>query len=442
VTVIRGIPIRQHPPDSPTSTTTRTSDAVGGAVGGGSIDDSGASGVSGSGVSVDGVSGSGDAASRLTVGYSESTTDPSAAETFLRAFHEAHPEAGPLANRLAEARQAIAETGTYSHTSAELTYGARVALRDSGWCTSGVPWRRVKVRDLRGLRNASSIASECFEHLRLATNVGQLQPLVTVFAPDTPDSPGPCIWNEQVVRYAGYTLSDGGVLGDARYRGFTAEVRRLGWKSPSQRGRFDHLPLVVETAHEGAKLVTVPRDVVQEVPLEHPEFPWFVELGLRWHTVPLISNMQLLIGGIRYPAAPFNTWFVGTEIGTRSLADENAYGITRHVAERLGMDTSTERTLWRDRAIVEINRAVLFSFDSARVTIIDHHSEALHRPAWLQSGPRTGSSRPMFTVTKEAAQRARQGTPLGVQSPGPTRLRYDVLSRMNRRCLGTGSLDD
>ncbi len=100
------------------------------------------------------------------------------------------------------------------------------------------------------------------------------------------------------------------MLGDARYQGFTAEVQRLGWKPPSQRSRFDHLPLVVETAHEGTKLVTVPRDVVQEVPLEHPDLPWFVELGLRWHTVPLISNMQLLIGGIRYPAAPFNTRFV------------------------------------------------------------------------------------------------------------------------------------
>ncbi|MEU5851626.1 nitric oxide synthase oxygenase [Saccharopolyspora shandongensis] len=380
--------------------------------------------------------------SRLVADRCEPTTDISAAEQFLRAFHDAHPEAGSLSERLAEVRQEFADTGTYRHTSEELAYGARIALRDSGWCTSGVAWPQLKVRDLRGLRNASAIASECFEHLRLATNAGQIQPLITVFAPDSPDLPGPCIWNEQVVQYAGYALSDGGVLGDARYSGFTAEAQRLGWKPPTQRGRFDHLPLVVETAHEGPKPVTIPRDVVQEVPLEHPEFSWFVELGLRWHTVPLISNMQLLIGGIRYPAAPFNTWFVGTEIGTRGLADESAYGVTRHVAERLGMDASTERTLWRDRAIVEINRAVLFSFDSARVTITDHHSEALHRLAWLHSAPRTGASRPMFTVTKEATQRARQGAPSGFPSPEPSRPRYDVLARMNRRCLGTGLPED
>ncbi|MEV6231866.1 nitric oxide synthase oxygenase [Saccharopolyspora shandongensis] len=380
--------------------------------------------------------------SRLVADRCEPTTDISAAEQFLRAFHDAHPEAGSLSERLAEVRQEFADTGTYRHTSEELAYGARIALRDSGWCTSGVAWRQLKVRDLRGLCNASAIASECFEHLRLATNAGQIQPLITVFAPDSPDHPGPCIWNEQVVRYAGYALSGGGVLGDARYSGFTAEAQRLGWKPPTQRGRFDHLPLVVETAHEGPKPVTIPRDVVQEVPLEHPEFSWFVELGLRWHTVPLISNMQLLIGGIRYPAAPFNTWFVGTEIGTRGLADESAYGVTRHVAERLGIDTSTERTLWRDRAIVEINRAVLFSFDSARVTITDHHSEALHRLAWLGSAPRTGASRPMFTVTKEATQRARQGAPSGFPSPEPSWPRYDVPARMNRRCLGTGLPED
>lgn len=364
--------------------------------------------------------------------------DLAAAEEFLLAFYDAHPEAGSLTKRLAEVRRSIAETGTYRHTGEELTYGARLALRDSGWCTSGVAWQRVRVRDLRGLRNASAIASECFEHLRLATNEGRIQPMVTVFAPDTPERAGPRLCNEQVVRYAGYSLSNGGVLGDVRNRDFTSEVMRLGWKPPAQRGRFDHLPLVVETHHEGAKLVPVPRDVVQEVPLEHPEYRWFGELGLRWHTVPLISNMQLRIGGLQYPAAPFNTWFVGTEIGTRALADENAYGIARQVADQLGMDTSTDRSLWRDRAIVEINRAVLHSFDAARVVITDHHSEALHRLARLRSGPRSGGSKPRFTLNRDAA---RPGLAANPAPAAPARPRYDVLARMSRRCLGTDLAD-
>ncbi|AHI02096.1 nitric-oxide synthase [Kutzneria viridogrisea] len=345
------------------------------------------------------------------LGDAPSSVDLAAAEEFLRMFHDAHPEAGPLGQRLTQVRTEIADTGTYRHTPQELAYGARVALRDSGWCTSGVPWRRLKVRDLRGLRNAAAVAAECVQHLRLSTNNGQIQPLVTVFAPDGPNSPGPCVWNEQLVRYAGYRDANGKVLGDPRYAEFTDAVSRMGWKAPTQRGRFDHLPLVVETAHEGPKLFTVPRDVIQEVPLEHPELPWFVELGLRWHAVPVISNMRLVIGGITYPAAPFNSWFVGAEIGTRSLADEGAYAVAREVAERLGLDVRSERTLWRDRATIELNRAVLHSFDAAQVTITDHHAEALHRLAWLRSRQRAGGNRPAFRVDAVTAQRARLGTP-------------------------------
>ena len=42
----------------------------------------------------------------------------------------------------------------------------------------------------------------------------------------------------------------------------------------------------------------------------------------------------------------------------------------------------------------------------------DHHTEAQHRLAWLRSGFKTGSSRPAFSVTREATQRARHGEPL------------------------------
>jgi nitric-oxide synthase len=333
--------------------------------------------------------------------------DLDAAEEFLRMFHVAHPEAGAVGARLAEVRAEVADTGTYRHTTDELAYGARIALRDSGWCTSGVPWRRLKVRDLRGYRNAAAVAGECVEHLRLATNGGEIRPLVTVFAPDTPSAPGPCIWNEQLVRYAGYT--DG--LGDRRYAQFTDTMQGMGWRPPARRTRFDHLPLVVETAHEGPRLFTIPQDVVHEVGLEHPDLPWFGELGLRWHAVPVITNMRLSIGGVNYPAAPFNSWFVGAEIGTRSLADESAFAVAREVAEAMGLDTSSERSLWRDLATVQLNRAVLHSFDAARVTITDHHAEALHRLAWLRSRQRPSGNRPAFRLDPAAARRARTGGP-------------------------------
>jgi nitric-oxide synthase len=252
--------------------------------------------------------------------------DPRAAEYFIRMFHDAHSAAGPVGRRLADVRAAIAETGTYRHTAAELAYGARVALRDSGWCTSGVPWRQLKIRDLRGLRNAAAVAAECVTHLRAACADGKVKPLVTVFAPDTPSAPGPRVWNDQLVRYAGFRTDDG-VLGDRRYAGFTDAVCRMGWKPPAKRGRFDRLPLVVETAHEGPVLFGIPGDAAVEVALHHPDLPWLSELGLRWPAVPVLGNMTLTIGGVRYPAAPVNSWHIGTDIGTRALADEAAYGV-------------------------------------------------------------------------------------------------------------------
>jgi nitric-oxide synthase len=128
--------------------------------------------------------------------------------------------------------------------------------------------------------------------------------------------------------------------------------------------------------------------------LSHPEFPWFAALGLRWHAVPAISNMPLRIGGVTYPAAPFNGWYMGTEIGARNLVDRDRYNLSRVVAELIGLDTSSEQTLWRDRAVIEINRAVLHSFDAAGVSIADHHTESARFLQHLAREERAGRTCP------------------------------------------------
>ncbi|MDQ3578362.1 MAG: nitric oxide synthase oxygenase, partial [Actinomycetota bacterium] len=215
-------------------------------------------------------------------------------------------------------------------------------------------------------------------HLRAATADGTVRPMVSVFAPDSPWRPGPRIRNDQLVRYAGYRETTR-TLGDRRYVDFTKGVCKLRWRPPTGRSAFDHLPLVVETGHEGVQLHPIPRDVVLEVPLEHPELPWFVDLGLRWHAVPVISNMRLHIGGIDYPSAPFNGVYICRAIGEDVLADDAAYGLAQVIARHLGLDTTSPRTLWRDRVAMECNRAVLHSFDSAGVTI--EHSAEVYLPA-------------------------------------------------------------
>ena len=315
------------------------------------------------------------------------------AEEFIRAFHHARPKAGQVEARLAKVREEIMATGTYRHKPAELAYGARLALRDSGWCPANVPWRGLLVRDLRQVRTSAEVAAQCVQHLRMSTNDGAVRPMVSVFCPDTPWRPGPRIRNDQLVRYAGYA-EPARVLGDRRYVDFTTAVCRLGWRAPTGRTAFDKLPLVVQTPHEGVCVFPLPRDVVREVALEHPELPWFATLGLRWHAVPVISNRKLRIGGVVYPAAPYNGVYICQAVGEDVFADDAAYGLARVVADRLGLDTTSDRTLWRDRAVVELNRAVLHSFDAANVTI--KHSVDGFLPA------STGSSRPSFVTWEDS----------------------------------------
>jgi nitric oxide synthase oxygenase domain/subunit len=62
--------------------------------------------------------------------------------------------------------------------------------------------------------------------------------------------------------------------------------------------------------------------------------------------------------------------------GYRNLADVDRYDLLPEIARRMGLDTTSDRTMWKNRALVELNVAVLHSFDRAGVTVADHHSES------------------------------------------------------------------
>ena len=97
----------------------------------------------------------------------------------------------------------------------------------------------------------------------------------------------------------------------------------VGWAPPEPRGRFDVLPLLISDGDGEPRTVRgAPPTPCSRSPL-HPPRPssGSAELRLRWHAVPAISNMPLDIGGVTYPAAPFNGWYLDTEIGARNLAD-------------------------------------------------------------------------------------------------------------------------
>jgi sulfite reductase alpha subunit-like flavoprotein/nitric oxide synthase oxygenase domain/subunit/hemoglobin-like flavoprotein len=277
--------------------------------------------------------------------------------------------------RWKEIREEVKATGIYTHTYEELAYGAQVAWRNASKCVGRIAWNNMVIRDRRHITNPDEIFRECQEHVQFATNGGNLQITMTVFRPKLPKERwGPRIWNSQLYRYAAYEMPDGSILGDPANLALTnAIIKKMGWQPPEPRTAYDILPLVIEVPGQETKMYHWQPDEVLEVHVEHPTIPEFKELGMRWYAIPAISNFSVHIGGIHYGCIPFNGWYMDTEI-MRDFLDEYRYNMMEDIAKVLKLDTSSEQTLWRDRAALELNIAILHSFQKAKVTMVDHQT--------------------------------------------------------------------
>lgn len=183
------------------------------------------------------------------------------------------------------------------------------------------------------------------------------------------------IESPQTIQYACHVQPDGSVIGDRQNVEATRIAKAMGWGPPEKPGRFDLLPYLIRDKRDRRILVDVPKDMVREVPIVHPECDLLTALGLRWYAIPIVSNMIMTVGGIDYPCAPFNGFYMCTEIASRNFADTKRYDLLPDVARALGLNPDGHRPhLWRDEALTELNRAVLHSFGSAGVTMIDHHT--------------------------------------------------------------------
>ncbi|MFY9985821.1 MAG: nitric oxide synthase oxygenase [Chthoniobacterales bacterium] len=275
-------------------------------------------------------------------------------------------------SRWAQVRKQIRDGQLDYLSREELVYGAKVAWRNSTRCVGRLLWENLLVRDLRHLNTPQEVFAALVDHVEFSTNGGRIVPMVSVFASGSVEKPRVRIWNRQLIGYAGYRQADGSVLGDPINLGFTHRIEALGWKGPP-RGRFNLLPIVIEmdsTVH----WFDLPFDDVLEVPIRHPRYGWFEQMGLKWFALPAVSGMLLEIGGVSFPAAPFSGWYVGSEIGARDLADIDRYNVLPEIGRLLGMDVGSNRNLWKDRALIELNDAVLWSFAEAGVAMVDHHT--------------------------------------------------------------------
>ena len=276
--------------------------------------------------------------------------------------------------RWKEIREEVKATGIYTHTYEELAYGTQVAWRNASKCVGRIAWNNMVVRDRRHVTDPDEMFRECQEHVKFATNGGNLQITMTVFRPKQPrERWGSRFWNSQLYRYAAYEMPDGSVMGDPANLALTNVIIKLGWQPSEPRTAYDILPLVIEVPGQEPKMYHWQPEEVLEVHIEHPTVPEFKEIGMRWYAIPAISNFSVHIGGIHYGCMPFNGWYMDTEI-MRDFLDEYRYNKMEEIAKALKLDTSSEQTLWRDRAALELNIAILHSFQKAKVTMVDHQT--------------------------------------------------------------------
>lgn len=387
------------------------------------------------------------------------------AEAFLRLFHrETGRSDAALRRRLAEVEGALRRRGTYDHTPDELAFGARIAWRNHARCIGRLFWESLEVIDCRDVSDPDAMAGHIVEHMATALGDGRIRSLMTVFAPARPDRLPPYVESAQITQYAGHLRRDGSVLGDRRTLEATRTARRLGWTPPDPLGAFDMLPFVIRDTFGRRIPYQPPPDCYREVAIGHRDHPALGALGLRWYAVPCISDMILTIGGIDYPCAPFNGFYMGTEIASRDLADAMRYDALPAVARAVGLDPDRPGDgLWRDRALTELNDAVLQSFRAAGVTIVDHHAASEQYMAFLQreqtagrcpSGdwtwivpPQASSACPVFHLAMEDRRltpnfyrsRAADGAGFGPDVDDLGRVRR-TLRRWRRRWTATAAL--
>lgn len=298
------------------------------------------------------------------------------ARHFLNAYHDAAGTAPDVRRkRWTEVRRGLRRCGYYDHTPEELAFGARLAWRNTGRCIGRLFWESLDVVDCRHIDTPEAMFARMVDHLREAYADGRIRSVISIFPPVRKDEIPCWIESTQISQYACYSSPDGRLIGDRQNVEATRIALSMGWQPPTERGFFDLLPVQIRDRDGRRHIFRLPDGAVREVPISHPEHPGLDDLGLRWYAVPLVSNTILTIGGIDYPCAPFNGFYMGTEIASRNFADKQRYDLMERAAQALGIVIEKKGPpLWRDTVLTELNRAVLHSYRAAGVTMVDHHT--------------------------------------------------------------------
>ncbi|WP_414045799.1 nitric oxide synthase oxygenase [Macrococcus equi] len=261
-----------------------------------------------------------------------------------------------ITNRLEAIQTEINQTGTYTHTTDELIYGARLAWRNSNRCIGRLFWDKLKVVDMRHITEEQEYLTALENHIESATNDGKIIPTITIF--EQRNKINFELYNDQLIRY-----TDDPIVRETKQL-----IEHTGY---NKFGSF--LPLIYKFNNH-YRTYNLNQNLIKEVDIRHPDFDAFNALQLKWYAVPIISGMELRIGGITYPLCPFNGWYMESEIASRNFLDEYRYNLIEPIAKSMGFDTTRTTSYWRDKVVVELNYAVYHSFKQQGYSIVDHYN--------------------------------------------------------------------
>eukprot|EP00049_Salpingoeca_infusionum_P024193 m.15126 g.15126 ORF g.15126 m.15126 type:complete len:1008 (-) comp6516_c0_seq2:324-3347(-) len=290
------------------------------------------------------------------------------AEKLLAAFEWPHAR---RQKRMQQIKKEVQVHGTYTHTQEELELGARLAWRLAPRCISRAVSHSLQVLDCRAAKTPQDMFESIVRHLCECYSLGAISPLISVFPPKQMGQRGFRVWNHQLLGFAGWRLDDGTIIGDPNNIQLTSMCVGHGWKSPKPHN-FCILPLLVEAPGYPPQVFELPQHVRYLVDIAHEEYAALEELELQWYAIPALSSLCLDLGGLYYSCAPFNGWYMGTEIA-RDLLDTQRYNLIPRLQSALQLPTRSS-ALHRDHVQLILNQAILQSFEKAGVTIQDHHS--------------------------------------------------------------------
>lgn len=124
-------------------------------------------------------------------------------------------------NRVKQSEINFSKRGYYELEFNELEFACRTAWRNAARCIGRINWSKIRLFDGRHCTTTKEIFDVICDHLRYATNGGNIRSAITIFRQRLMNKPDVRIWNSQIINYAGYEISETETIGDKSQIAFT-----------------------------------------------------------------------------------------------------------------------------------------------------------------------------------------------------------------------------